>query len=57
MGILANSEDPDEIPQKVAYHQGLQGLKYIFIWKQNSNPCPLDAYEPVYQFRSDSIQC
>ena len=42
-GILANSEDPDEMSQNVAFHQGLhclltiknklQGLKYIIIWK------------------------
>ena len=42
MGTLANSEDPDEMPQKIAFHQGLhfllchnslQGQKYIIIWK------------------------
>ena len=26
MGTLANSEDPDEMPQNVAFHQGLHYL-------------------------------
>ena len=26
MGTLANSEDPDEMSHKAAFHQGLQGL-------------------------------
>ena len=26
MGIIANSEDPDEMPHKAAFHQGLQCL-------------------------------
>ena len=35
-GTLANSEDPDEMPQKVAFHQGLQCL---LILKLTSNLC------------------
>ena len=43
MGTLANSEDPDEMPHKEAFHQGLhfllffkdknnlQGQKYIIL--------------------------
>ena len=26
MGTLANSEDPDEMPQNVAFHLGLQSV-------------------------------
>ena len=26
MGTLANSEDPDEMPQSAAFHQGLHSL-------------------------------
>ena len=26
MGAMANSEDPDEMPHKVAFHQGLHCL-------------------------------
>ena len=37
MGSLTNSKDPDEMPQNVAFHQGmhynLQELKYIIVLK------------------------
>ena len=38
--ILANSEDPDEMPQKVAFHQGLHCLlrqKSIFQERNTEN--------------------
>ena len=45
--LLENSEDPDQIPQKAAFHQcrqfcinknSLQGLKYTLVWKSNLLP-------------------
>ena len=47
MGIMANSEDPDEMLHKAAFHQGLHcllrlsnllGQKYIFFYRLTSNP-------------------
>ena len=41
-GLMANSEDPDELPRHAAFHQGLPRLlnrqnqsleKYIIFWK------------------------
>ena len=37
--ILADSEDPNEIPQNVEFHQG---LRYLLIWKSYGNKVNLD---------------
>ena len=37
MGTLANSEDPDEMPQNVAFHQGLHGLLRQNLFFRESN--------------------
>ena len=52
MGTLANSEDQDEMPHYVAFHQGLHCLprqnqsskKEIQYFFGNYNPLPLSVY-------------
>ena len=50
MGTMANSEDPDEMPHKAAFHQGLhcslrenQSSENFFLIK-TYNPGPLNIY-------------
>ena len=46
MGTLANSEDPDEMPHCVAFHQGLQSL----LW-------PNQSFEKEIQYFIKIITC
>ena len=40
MGILANSEDPDEMPHKEAFYQGLQCLHGHFANSEDPDVMP-----------------
>ena len=49
MGTSTNSEDPDEIPHNVAFHQGLHFRQKITIFFESYNLTPLDVYNGLTQ--------
>ena len=66
MGTLTNSENPDEMPQSAAFHQGLHckgktelQKNEIFFFFENYNLAPLIMYmngpSQVYCFKPEGI--